>query len=174
MIRILSIIMILSLTPSVKADDSGFNLYESLKQRCSKSYFGKTVFPDDPKHPFAGKLLKMTISSCTQTEIKIPFQVGEDKSRTWILSKTEKGLLFKHDHRHKDGTPDEVTMYGGYAKSNNGKNQISFPADEYTAQLIPAATTNVWTLSLDQENKTLTYYLERHNKPRYKAVFKLD
>jgi hypothetical protein len=25
----------------------------------------------------------------------------------------EEGLQLKHDHRHEDGTPDEVTMYGG-------------------------------------------------------------
>ena len=41
--------------------------------------------------------------------------VGEDRSRTWILTLSEKGLLFKHDHRHPDGTPDKITMYGGWA-----------------------------------------------------------
>ena len=174
MIRHLLIIITLSFATDAIANEPEKNVYASLKKLCGKSYFGETTFPDDPKHPFAGKQLKMTIASCTDSEIKIPFQVGEDKSRTWIISKTDKGLLFKHDHRHKDGTPDEVTMYGGYAKPNSSSNQESFPADEYTAQLIPAAKTNVWTISIDPQKKTFTYYLERHEKPRYRAIFKLN
>ncbi|MCW8877330.1 MAG: hypothetical protein OQK04_12720 [Kangiellaceae bacterium] len=174
MIRNTLIIIALSLSLNAKGSEPKLGLYDSLKQLCGKSYTGKTVFPEDPNHSFAGKLLTMTISSCTDSEIRIPFQVGEDKSRTWIISKTPKGLLFKHDHRHKDGTPDEITMYGGYASSNGNRAQISFPADEYTAHLIPAAKTNVWTLSLDKDNKTFTYYLERNEKPRYKAIFNLN
>ncbi len=46
----------------------------------------------------------------------------------------------------------------------------SFPADAHTAQLIPDASTNEWFLSLSEDGKHLTYYLERHSKPRFKAV----
>jgi len=44
---------------------------------------------------------------CSDKEIRIPFRVGEDKSRTWILSLDDRGLLFRHDHRHADGTPEK-------------------------------------------------------------------
>ncbi len=147
--------------------------FQRLSMECGKTFVGKTIFPDEPNHDFAGKTLIAHLQSCTDQEIRIPFQVGEDKSRTWIITKTEQGLLLKHDHRHKDGTPDEITMYGGYAGnykgSNGGPFKQHFLADEHTAKLIPAAKSNVWTISLDPEKMEITYDLERHQMPRYKA-----
>ena len=149
------------------------SFFKNLSQHCGKTYYGKTVFPDDPGHDFAGKQLVMHVKECSDTEIRVPFKVGEDTSRTWIFTKTDKGLLLKHDHRHADGTPDEVTMYGGYANGLSTAIQNNFAADQHTANLLPKAATNVWSLSFDDENNSFTYYLERHNEPRYKAVFDL-
>lgn len=157
----------------VLAGSQANDFFNLMSKHCGKTYIGKTVFPDDPNHDFAGKRLEMHVRDCTANEIRIPFKVGQDTSRTWIISKTDKGLLFKHDHRHKDGTPDEITMYGGYANAEGQKHTQSFPADEYTAKLIPAAKTNVWHLTFDRENKKFIYYLERHQKSRYKAEFEL-
>ncbi|NVJ66065.1 MAG: hypothetical protein HWE16_06225 [Gammaproteobacteria bacterium] len=151
--------------------------YQNLMQLCGKTFVGETIYPEDPSHDFAGKKLVAHFKSCSPQEIRIPFTVGEDKSRTWIISNTNKGLLLKHDHRHKDGTPDEITMYGGYAgkykESNGSELSQHFLADEHTATLIPAAASNVWTLAYDPQKEQLTYYLERHQKPRYKAILQL-
>jgi hypothetical protein len=84
-----------------------------------------------------------------------------------------RGLIFKHDHRHADGTPDKVTMYGGLAAPDGTPHRQSFPADAETAKLIPEAATNVWTLELNTGKRQFSYYLERHEQPRYKAVFNL-
>lgn len=149
------------------------SFFKNLSQHCGKIYYGKTVYPDDPGHDFAGKVLVMHVKECSDTEIRVPFKVGEDTSRTWIFTKTDKGLLLKHDHRHADGTPDEVTMYGGYANALSTATQNNFAADAHTEQLLPKAATNVWSLSFDDDKKLFTYYLERHNEPRYKAVFDL-
>ena len=157
----------------LQASEKEITFFDTVKQHCGKTYYGKTTFPEDPNHDFAGKTLEMHIKDCSENEIRIPFKVGEDTSRTWIISKTDKGLLFKHDHRHKDGTPDKITMYGGYADNKGSQNSQSFPADQHTAALIPAAKTNVWQLTFDVANKKFTYYLERNNQPRYKAEFKL-
>ena len=127
-------------------------------------------FPDDPEHDFAGKLLVAQIAECSTGEIRIPFAVGENQSRTWVLSLGEEGLLLKHDHRHADGTPDEITMYGGWATEGGTARTQSFPADEETAELIPAAATNVWTLTLAVDGSSLTYSLERHGEPRFAAT----
>jgi len=48
----------------------------------------------------------------------------------------------------------------------------SFPADAYTAGLIPEAATNEWFLSFNEAGDELTYYLERHGQPRFRAVLK--
>lgn len=131
------------------------------------------MFPEEDKNPFKGQELSIYFAACTETEVRIPFRVGEDHSRTWVLTLDEKGLLLKHDHRHEDGTPDAITMYGGYANSNGNAFAQHFPADAYTANLIPAAATNEWSLVLSSDKKTLSYILTRDGQLRFRADFDL-
>ncbi len=147
--------------------------FENLRKLCGQTFEGETVFPQDPAHPMVGKKLTISVATCSEREIRIPLQVGEDKSRTWVLSVSDQGLLLKHDHRHPDGTPDQQTNYGGWAKADGSAHRQQFAADEETAKLISDAATNVWTLEIDAEKQQFTYALERHNAPRYKAVFSL-
>ena len=147
--------------------------FKNLRKMCGRRFAGETQFPPDPNHPLAGNKLVLSFDSCSGREIRIPFLVGEDKSRTWILTLSENGLLFKHDHRHPDGTPDKITMYGGWAASGGTAHKQRFPADPDTAKLIPEATTNVWTLEILSEKQQFIYYLERNGQPRYRAVFNL-
>ena len=88
---------------------------KNISTHCGQTYQGTVVFPAEPAPPFKDARLLMLVQQCGPTEWRIPFWVGEDKSRTWVLTPTGEGLLFKHDHRHEDGTPDEVTNYGGMA-----------------------------------------------------------
>lgn len=148
--------------------------FQSLAERCGDVYFGDSVYPDDPEHELYGAELKMTIESCTDNEIRIPFQVNEDRSRTWILTLSDEGLLFKHDHRYDDGTPHDLTNYGGWSAAGGSPTKMSFPADSETTEMLPEAATNVWTMELDLENNQFTYFLERHSQPRYKAAFSLN
>jgi hypothetical protein len=172
-LKILGFMSLLLAVPTLQAKDTSNQFFENLKQHCDKTYEGKSVFPSNPEDPFYGKKLIMKVFFCTDKEIRIPFQVGKDQSRTWILTQTDKGLLFKHDHRHADGTPDELTMYGGYANSNGTAWSQSFPADQQTKILVPKGKTNIWHLTIDNDKKQFIYYLERHEKPRFKAVFEL-
>jgi hypothetical protein len=147
--------------------------FQNVGKLCGQRFEGTTEFPlDEPGHALAGKKLIISIEQCSDSEIRIPLQAGEDKSRTWILTLREGRLLLKHDHRHADGTPDKVTMYGGWAAEGDANRQ-RFPADSETAKLIPEAATNIWTLEIDTAKDQLIYALERHGQPRYKAVFSL-
>jgi hypothetical protein len=146
--------------------------FDKLKSLCGARFEGESVFPEDPGDAFRDQLLVVVVDTCSADEIRIPFLVGKDHSRTWVLKKTAQGLQLKHDHRHEDGTPDEVTLYGGTAINPGTHLSQSFPADTYTADLIPEAASNEWFLSLSQDESEMTYYLERHNKPRFKAILK--
>lgn len=159
--------------PPAPDADARRAFFDNLRRMCGRQYEGETRFPPDADHPLAGKKLLLTIGPCSEGEVRIPFHADEDKSRTWVFTRTEKGLLFKHDHRHPDGTPDRVTMYGGWAAPGGTPREQRFPADDETAKLIPEAATNVWTLRLSPDGGELTYRLERHSKPRYEATFKL-
>ena len=152
-------------TPEARA------FFAKLRELCGQRFEGETEFPPDPNHPLAGKKLVITVAQCDDNEVRIPLHAGEDKSRTWVLTLSDKGLLLKHDHRHPDGTPDKVTMYGGWATEGDATRQ-RFAADEETAKLIPDAATNVWTIEFDAASGRFTYALERHGQPRYKATFK--
>ena len=65
-----------------------------------------------------------------------------------------------------------ITNYGGTVHSVGTPYSQSFPADGFTARLIPEAATNVWTLTFTKDFSELTYHLTRHDKPRFTAVLK--
>ena len=147
--------------------DPTIQFWNNLEQHCGKAYEGKVI--EAPENDdFRGKKLVMHIRSCEEGLIKIPFFVGEDKSRTWVLTKKEDGLELKHDHRHLDGTEDEVTMYGG-TSSNQGLADLQvFPADQQTADLLPLAASNLWWITLT--DNTFTYNLRRIGTDRFFSV----
>ena len=164
--------LVLAIPGSVVGQDQDARtlFFTTLKSLCGARFEGASTFPTDSTDSFAGKLLVATISSCGEEEVRVPFTVGEDRSRTWIFTRIGTGLQMKHDHRHADGTPDAITMYGGMARAGGTALSQSFAADTLTARLIPAAATNVWTVSLSADKRRLTYHLERNGQPRFTAV----
>ncbi|MEE4175761.1 MAG: hypothetical protein V2I57_16070 [Xanthomonadales bacterium] len=148
--------------------------FDRLVALCGATFTGSTVFPAEPGEDWKGRVLVAHVATCETNQVSIPFTVGEDRSRTWVLQRVDGGLELKHDHRHADGTPDEITDYGGTTRGPGTALAQSFPADEYTAELIPEAATNEWFLSFSEDGNELTYYLERHGKPRFKAVLTRD
>ncbi|MBK8285411.1 MAG: hypothetical protein IPK97_11345 [Ahniella sp.] len=146
--------------------------FAGLRALCGARFEGAMTFPESGSDDFSGKLLVAEFSGCAEREMRIPFVVGDNRSRTWVFSHLDEGLRLQHDHRHADGTPDEVTLYGGFASDSGTALSQSFPADAYTAGLIPDAATNVWTISLNASGDELTYHLERHQKPRFTAKLK--
>ena len=154
--------------------DSGDAFFARLGELCGATFEGASVFPREAGDAFADKKLVARVASCSAGEIRIPFLVGEDKSRTWIIRKTPAGLELKHDHRHEDGTPDLQTMYGGVAAGQGTALSQSFHAYAYTAALIPAAATNVWTISLAPDGRSMAYNLARGGMPRFRAELALS
>ena len=134
---------------SIPTHDAFFN---SIKALCGKAFQGK-VSKDNVGNTFGDAELVMHVRKCTDSEIQIPFHVGDDASRTWILTKTGAGLLLKHDHRNKDGSFHSSTMYGGHTVDEGYAQVQSFPADAYSKALfiesgIAASTDNVWQMMI--------------------------
>lgn len=145
--------------------------WNSLQSLCGKSYEGKLELPVNDEQ-FGGKRLVMNVKYCDENTIKIPFFVGDDKSRTWVLTYKDNRISLKHDHRHKDGSEDKITQYGGVSTNAGQKNIQIFPADEETKIRIPAASTNVWWITLD--DKAFSYNLQRIGTQRlFKVVMDL-
>ena len=55
--------------------------WENLQKQCDKSFEGQVTEGAD-NDAFRGKKLVMHVRNCNENTIRIPFFVGEDKSRT--------------------------------------------------------------------------------------------
>ncbi|WP_370316741.1 hypothetical protein [Pseudoalteromonas sp.] len=142
--------------------------FDNIAALCGKAYEGK-VSVDNAAGPssFADKKLVMHVRRCNERELQVPFHVGDDASRTWIITKTGSGLSLKHDHRHKDGSDDKSTMYGGHTLDAGFANAQSFPADQYSKELfvsqgIPQSMGNTWQMYIYP--KQFTYRLVREGR----------
>ena len=140
--------------------------WETLSAHCGKTYEGKLVTPESDSR-FAGKLV-MHVRSCEDGTLRIPFFVGDDRSRTWVLTMENDLIQLKHDHRHADGSEDKVTQYGGMATNTGSETTQFFPADQFTADMLPAAVGNVWWISVD--DTSFTYNLRRLGADTYFSV----
>ena len=136
------------------------------------TFTGHPVFQIEPGPPWEGARLRAVVRDVSDSEIRVPFTVDDDRSRTWVFTRRAEGLHLLHDHRYPDGAPHDLTDYGGCAESGSvigGVIRLSFPADAYTASILPEASTNAWTFILDPAAGTLVYDLERHERPRFRA-----
>lgn len=150
---------------NVGTQSSVDDFWRSLQQLCGKAYEGRVIEAPPNDTTFAGKRLVMHVRGCTPDEIRIPFHVGDDRSRTWVLTRTPTGVRLKHDHRHEDGTEDKITQYGGDSRAGGSATKLEFPADAHTASLIPEAKTNVWTIEV-VPGRTFVYALRREGTDR--------
>jgi len=141
---------------------------DGLKTLCGKTYEGRMVTNDPADADFAGKKLVMGDVACSQVEVAIPFAVGENRSRTWLITHTAIGVRLKHVHRHDDGQEDKVSRYGGDTVAAGTAMRQEFPADELSKQLFTAnklerSLTNVWAVEIIP-GKLFAYELRRPNR----------
>lgn len=147
--------------------------WSRLSTLCGKAYGGRVVDVSPPDTSFAGKTIIIDVRGCDEREILIPFHVGENRSRTWVITRTDSGLRLKHDHRHADGSEDSVTQYGGDTRDGGSAERQEFYADSLTAALIPAAATNVWTIE-KLGDSVFAYALRREGtERRFRVEFDL-
>jgi hypothetical protein len=137
----------------------------ALRSLCGKAFRGTLTEGNASDSTIRRSTLVMHVRSCTADDIRIPFHVGADRSRTWVISATESGLRLKHDHRHADGKADAVTQYGGDTRGAGSATTQEFHADAHTASLIPAARTNVWTMEVIP-GRRFAYALRREGTDR--------
>ena len=141
--------------------------FDSIAAHCGKAFEGTVTAGNSADSAFSGKKLIMHVRECTDTELKVPFHVGDDHSRTWVITKTQYGLHLAHDHRHKDGSEDKVTMYGGMTADMGSATEQSFPVDAYSINNfrengLNVSITNVWHMYIEPEE--FTYRLTREER----------
>ena len=146
-----------------------------LSALCGKAFAGRVVSTDPADAAMAGQSMVMHVRDCAEDQVAIPFQVGNDRSRTWVIRRTTTGLQLKHDHRHADGSSDEVTMYGGDTILPGTAEAQAFPVDAESIALFTrtgraGSNTNVWHVTVTPDR--FTYALRRANR-HFEVAFDL-
>jgi hypothetical protein len=154
--------------PAVQREQSPADAFvAAVSQHCGRAYAGRITAnePATPNDPFANKPLVMHVLTCNPQQLRIPFHVGDDHSRTWVITRTATGLQLKHDHRHADGSPDVLTMYGGDTTTAGSATRQEFPVDAQSRALFEqegsqASVTNTWAMEI-APGKSFIYELAR-------------
>jgi hypothetical protein len=146
------------------ADDPKSQFMGRIEMLCGQAFAGRLASSDPADADMAGKALVMHVASCSEDEIRIPFHVGDDRSRTWVITRTATRIRLKHDHRHEDGSPDAVTMYGGDTSGPGTATRQEFPVDAESVSLfrdnnLERSVTNVW--AIEATDTVFAYELRR-------------
>ena len=167
-----------SVAPVVDAPADAF--LAALRTHCGQAFAGRVLVdtPASANDAFAGKPLVMHVRECDRNTTRVPFHVGDDHSRTWVLTRTATGLRLKHDHRHEDGTPDKVTMYGGDTAAAGTARRQAFPVDagsiaNFNANGLTASVSNTWAMEIEPGRRFL-YELSRPNGRLFQVEFDLS
>lgn len=175
--KIVVCIGLLTFVAPASAETTHDTFFENFSSLCGQAVIGAVVKDNRSDARFAGKKIILHVRDCSPSEIRMPMHVGDDHSRTFILRKVESGLEFRHDHRHEDGKPDDVTLYGGVTTASGSGGQQDFPADAKTKALfvengLDVSVSNVWTVTITPET-AVTYALNRPGR-EFKIKFDLN
>ena len=154
-----------AIPPTTPADQ----FFERLSSLCGKAFEGRIASPVVPADAdFAGKRLVMHVRECSTDTVRIPFHVGDDRSRTWVITRSPGGLRLKHDNSHEDGSEAKLTQYGGDKLAPGTPTRQEFPADQFSRDLfvrekIPVSATNTWAMEVEP-GRLFAYELRRPNR----------
>ncbi len=149
-------VLIMAAAPPLHAADTAPRdaFWEALSALCGQAFSGRLAAYDEAlDSDWLPERMVIHVRRCSDNEIQVPLFVGDDRSRTWVLSRTGEGLRLKHDHRHEDGSEDALTWYGGHSTDPGRAWRQVFPADDYSRALflssgLEASVNNLWYMEV--------------------------
>lgn len=155
----------------------------SLRAQCGKAFAGRLVTREAPDADMVGAPMVMHVRTCSAGEIRIPFNIKTadgswNLSHAWVITQSSGGLRLKHDHRHKDGSADAVTMYGGETADAGTTARQAIVVDQesiasFRANGLPKSVTNIWAVEVNSAR--FAYELRRtgENAHHFRVEFDL-
>jgi hypothetical protein len=125
--------------------------WANMQRHCGNAYEGSLGHaPPDDDMLEGDELLIVHFRECDDHEMRLPFHIERmdgtwDRSRTWIYTRTDEGIELRHDHRQEDGSPDEVTNYGGHTEDEGTPDYQRFIFTERTG---PEGETLGWRVEI--------------------------
>jgi hypothetical protein len=114
--------------------------WDNLRQHCGNAYAGRlTLEPPGDDMLTGTEELVVHFRECGADTLRLPFHIEQeatsswDRSRTWLFMRGDSALELRHDHRHEDGSPDDVTMYGAHTLADGSANVQEFILTERRA-----------------------------------------
>ena len=154
-------------SPAARPEPPAAQFVASLSAICGQAFAGRITAnePRLPNDPFEGRPLIVHVRTCEPGRVLVPFHVGDDRSRTFVITLVGDRLRLKHDHRHQDGTEDVLTMYGGDTLAAGTATRQEFPVDEFSKVLFTreqreVSNTNTWAMEL-HPGRVFAYELSR-------------
>ena len=161
-------VLCLAACASAPAGPPNLPFAEGLSAVCGQAFEGRVVSSDPSDQEWRENRLVVHVRDCEPGLFRLPLSVGEDRSRTWVLTQTgaDGRWELRHVHRHADGSLDALTNYGGVSVSDPKAARQEFPADQSTKDLfdeqgIPVSKANVWALEVRSGEQLLAYELKR-------------
>jgi hypothetical protein len=142
------------------ANDPQTAFWKELRTLCGRAFAGTVTDVTALESALLGQPLVLHVRGCYAAEIRMPFHIGDDNSRRWILHRTDDGLSLEHDVRRPDGSPDPLGGYGGATHDSGTALRQTFLADAKTTDMSPASAGAFWTLEISP-GATLAYSLVR-------------
>ncbi len=142
-------VSMLSSTSLMALESNQDKFFNQIKALCGKAFSGGIVQDTSNSMAYRGKKFILHIRDCSDTQIKMPLHIDDNSSRILILTKrdTKSGVSIKlqHDHRHQDGTSDDLTLYGGSTTDSGTVHIQDFPESAESIELTKAhAPTRTW------------------------------
>ncbi len=138
--------------------------WKTLQPACGKLLPGDMLSRRSADRDWRRAGVSLDVVECSREGVRMVLAVGDDRSRSWILTPQDGGILFRIDRA--EGTGPGVTGYGGLSTEGADAMRQIFPTDDVTKEIfternLVLALDNVWSLTLDPESGHLTYEVER-------------
>jgi hypothetical protein len=143
--------------------------WRSLSDLCGQAFGGGVVNSNAADSTFVRSTLRIHVRQCTDSEIRIPFHVGANHSRTWVVTRTPAGLRLSHEQRRPNGKEERVSGYGGPSRGVGAAERQYFSADTQSVRILPSSRGTLWTLEL-LPGQRLAYEVRREGTDRYLRV----
>ena len=155
------------LPPPLPAPQETF--WQSLSALCGQAFGGGVVNSNAADSLLVRAALRIHVRQCTDSEIRIPFHVGANRSRTWVLTRASGGLHLSHDVRMPSGRAERIAGYGGGSRGAGRADRQHFSADTASARIMPSTRGTLWTLEL-VAGQRLAYEVRKEGTDRYLRI----
>jgi hypothetical protein len=122
--------------------------WSRLETLCGHAYAGRATNGGPGDSTLARGPLILDVRDCTPTIIRGAFDAGDDRSRTWAITRTGAGLRLEEDRRRPDGSAEATSDVAGETRDSGTVSRQEFVAGASSERTIEIEPTRALTYSV--------------------------